>query len=288
VPLDGAGRFMLESTITGRVIVDVMAWLDDTGGAVSAGRFVALTPQRLVDTRIPAGTTLESGSDNPFTRSGGDIEFDADGRLGVPSDGTASAVVLSIGAIAGPGPGGFAGAFPTGTTWSNTSNINVVGADIRANMVVVPFGSNGHVSVKTLNIADAVVDVLGYITSASAPASTSGRYSSIDSIRIVDTRVPLGFTRLGEGSVSSIGIPGAAGASAVVQNVTVTNTAGPGWVATFPESATPPLVSNLNYATANQSRAALAFTSLPASKSVSYRSLVPTDLVVDVVGTFSA
>ena len=288
VPLDAAGRFMLESTITGRVIVDVMAWLDDTGGAVSAGRFVALTPQRLVDTRIPAGTTLESGSDNPFTRSGGDIEFDADGRLGVPSDGTASAVVVSIGAIAGPGPGGFAGAFPTGTTWSNTSNINVVGADIRANMVVVPFGSNGHVSVKTLNIADAVVDVLGYITSASAPASTSGRYSSIDSIRIVDTRVPLGFTRLGEGSVSSIGIPGAAGASAVVQNVTVTNTAGPGWVATFPESATPPLVSNLNYATANQSRAALAFTSLPASKSVSYRSLVPTELVVDVVGTFSA
>ena len=288
VPLDGAGRFMLESTITGRVIVDVMAWLDDTGGAVSAGRFVALAPQRLVDTRIPAGATLESGSDNPFTRSDGDIEFDADGRLGVPSDGTASAVVLSIGAIAGPGPGGFAGAFPTGTTWSNTSNINVVGADIRANMVVVPFGSNGHVSVKTLNIADAVVDVLGYITSPSAPASTSGRYSSIDSIRIVDTRVPLGFTRLGEGSVSSIGIPGAAGASAVVQNVTVTNTAGPGWVATFPESATPPLVSNLNYATANQSRAALAFTSLPASKSVSYRSLVPTDLVVDVVGTFSA
>ena len=256
---------------------------------MSAGRFVALTPQRLVDTRIPAGTTLESGSDNPFTRSGGgDIEFDADGRLGVPSDGTASAVVLSIGAIAGPAPGGFAGAFPTGTTWSNTSNINVVGADIRANMVVVPFGSNGRVSVKTLNIADAVVDVLGYITSPSAPASTSGRYSSIDSIRIVDTRVPLGFTRLGEGSVSSIGIPGAAGASAVVQNVTVTNTAGPGWVATFPESATPPLVSNLNYATANQTRAALAFTSLPASKSVSYRSLVPTDLVVDVVGTFSA
>ena len=85
VPLDGAGRFMLESTITGRIIVDVMAWLDDTGGAVSAGRFVALAPQRLVDTRIPAGTTLESGSDNPFTRSGGgDIEFDADGRLGVP------------------------------------------------------------------------------------------------------------------------------------------------------------------------------------------------------------
>jgi glucose/arabinose dehydrogenase len=288
VPLDSAGRFMLESTMTGRVIVDVMAWLDDTGGPVSAGRFVALTPERLVDTRLPAGTTLDSGSDNPFTRPGGDVEFDADGRLGVPSDGTASAVVLSIGAIAGPGPGGFAGAFPTGTTWSNTSNVNVIGADVRANMVVVPLGTNGHVSLRTLNIADVVVDVLGYITSPSAPASTTGRYSSIDSVRIVDTRIPLGFDRLGDGETSSIVIPGASGASGVVQNVTVTGTSGPGWVAAFPESGTPPLVSTLNYSAANQSRAALAFTSLPASKSVSYRSLVATDLVVDVVGTFSS
>src|SRR4029079_6648182 len=196
VPLDSNGRFMLESALTGRIIVDVMAWFDDTSGPVTAGRFVALTPQRLVDTRVPAGTTLDSGSDNPYTRPGGDIEFDADGRLGVPSNGTASAVVLSIGAIAGAGPGGFAGAFPTGSTWSTTSNINVVGADIRANLVVVPFGTNGHVSIKTLNIADVVVDVLGYITSNTAPASTSGRYSSIDSVRIVDTRVPTGFVRL--------------------------------------------------------------------------------------------
>ena len=39
------------------------------GRSGERGRFVALAPQRLVDTRIPAGTTLESGSDNPFTRS---------------------------------------------------------------------------------------------------------------------------------------------------------------------------------------------------------------------------
>jgi hypothetical protein len=288
VPLDGAGRFMLESTITGRIVVDVMAWLDDTPGPVSAGRFVGLEPRRLIDTRIAAGTSLDSGSDNRFTRPGADIEFDADGQLGVPSDGSASAVVLSIGAIAGPGQAGFAGAFPTGTTWTNTSNINVVGADIRANMAIVPFGTDGHVSVKTLNIADVVVDVLGYVTSASAAASTSGRYSSIDSVRIVDTREPLGFTRLGEGTISSITVPNAGGASALVQNVTITGPAGPGWVATFPESAVPPVVSNQNYVAANQIRAALAFTSLPPSKTVSYRSLVPTDLVVVVVGTFSA
>jgi hypothetical protein len=141
---------------------------------------------------------------------------------------------------------------------------------------------------KTLNIADVVVDLLGYVTSTTGVSSTTGLYSSIDSVRVVDTRIPTGFTRLGEGTVSSAAIPNAANASAVVQNVTVTGTAGPGWIATFPESATPPVVSNQNYVAINQIRAALAFTSLPASKTVSYRSLVPTDLVVDVVGTFSA
>ena len=150
----------------------------------------------------------------------------------------------------------------------------------------MPLGTNGHVSVKTLNIADAVVDVLGYITSASAPASTSGRYSSIDSVRMVDTRVPTGFARLGEGTVSSVTSRTRPSGSAVVQNVTVTATAGPGWVATSQSRRRRRRVEP-ELRRHQPDRAALAFTSLPASKSVSYRSLVPTDLVVDVVGTFS-
>jgi glucose/arabinose dehydrogenase len=287
VPLDSSGAFMLESSMTSRIIVDVMAWLDDGPGAVSAGRFLALAPQRLVDTRLAAGTALESGSDNPFSRSGDEIEFDADGRLGVPADGTASAVVISVGAISGSGPGGFVGAFPTGSTWSTTSNVNIVGTDVRANMIVVPLGTGGHVSLKTLNIADVVVDVLGYVTSASAPATTSGLYSSIDPIRIVDTRVPVGFSRFTAGAVGTVTVPNAGNASAVVQNVTVTATSGPGYVASYPATGTPPVVSTLNYLGANQTRAALAFTALPPSRQVSYQSLVPTDLVVDVFGTFS-
>ena len=289
VPLDSAGRFMLESAMTGRIVVDVMAWFDDTPGAVSAGRFVAFPPQRLVDTRLPAGTTLDSGRDNGYTRSDNEIVFDAGASLRPNSPlGTQPAVVISVGAVAGPGPGGFVGAFPTGSTWANTSNVNVVGPDIRANLIVVPIGPSGQVSLRTLNIADVVVDLLGYVTSADAPASATGLYSSVDPVRIVDTRTPLGFGRLDGGAVASVAIPNASGASAVVQNVTVTGTSGPGWVATFPESSTPPFVSNQNYVAADQIRAALAFTSLPASKSVSYRSLVPTDLVADVVGTFSA
>ena len=70
--------------------------------------------------------------------------------------------------------------------------------------------------------------------------------------------------------------------------MTITQPVAPGWVATFPEGGTPPVVSTVNFSAANQTRATLAFTSLPASRRASYQSLVQTDLVVDVVGTFSA
>ena len=288
VPLDDIGSFVLESTVTARVIIDVVAYFAETSGAVTDGRFVALPPQRLVDTRIPAGTTLESGSDNPYTRPSGEIEFTSTGRLGVPGDGSAEAVVISIGAIGAPGVGGFVGAYPTGGTWSGASNVNVLPGDVRANLIVVPLGTGGRVSLRTLNVPDVVVDVLGYVTSTSAPAATSGLYSSVEPVRMVDTREGLGFPTLAGGTVASATVPGTGAISAVVQNMTITQPVAPGWVATFPEGGTPPVVSTVNFSAANQTRATLAFTSLPASRRASYQSLVQTDLVVDVVGTFSA
>jgi hypothetical protein len=88
---------------------------------------------------------------------------------------------------------------------------------------------------------------------------------------------------MGTGTVPSSG-PGVA---AVVQNVTVTGTSAPGWVSTYPAGGSLPLVSTLNFVGPNQTRAALAFTKSSAA-GTSYSSLVPTDLVVDVIGTFSS
>ena len=61
-------------------------------------------------------------------------------------------------------------------------------------------------------------------------------------VRIVDTRIPLGFGRFVDGGIGSVNVPVTGDVSAVVQNVTVTGTAGPGWVSTYPEAGTPPLV----------------------------------------------
>ena len=293
VPLGPDGSFVVESVMTGRVIVDVMAWFDNTGGASSEGRFVALPPARLADTREPPNQTLSSGSPNPWVRTGERIDVSVRGHLGVPNDGTSGAVVISAVAIAGQELGGYIGAFPSGAAWGGTSNVNVVPGDVRANLIVVPLGADGKISLQTLNIADVVVDVLGYVTSptasAATPPATAGLFSFIEPTRIVDTRIPLGFGRLADSSTSSVAAPcaGAASKSALIQNLTVTQTSAPGWIAAYPATGTTPLVSSVNFTGPNQTRAALAFTQIPASGQESITALVATDVVIDVIGYFS-
>ena len=69
--------------------------------------------------------------------------------------------------------------------------------------------------------------------------------------------------------------------------MTVTQTSGPGWVATYPPSAGTPEISTVNFIAPDQTRAVLAFTKNDPDGEVGYESLVPTDLVVDLIGTFS-
>ena len=287
VPLDADGRFVLQSIATGRVIVDVMAWFDQTGGTSDDGRFIAFEPARLVDTRLPAGQVMSSGSPNPWTRTGDVLRIDALGHLGLPEDGSVEAVVLSIAAIHGNDVAGWVSAYPGGGSFSGTSNVNIRRGEVRANLVVVPLEGASHVNLRLLNIDLVVVDLAGYVTSAAAPSSSVGLYQPIEPSRVVDTRIPLRLDRLGRQTASSITIPGAGGASAVAQNLTVALTAAAGHLSAHP-TPTSPVVSNLNYDARGQVRAVLAFTRLGAGGTMRYTSHVPTDLIVDVSGFFSS
>ncbi len=288
VALGDDGNFILESATTARLIVDVMGWFVPAGSSSADGRYIALDPERVADTRLPAGEPLTSGSTNSWTRAGDRIDLEVLGDVGVPNDATVGAVVVSVGAISGGAPGGFVGGFPGGTSYTGTSNVNVLVGEIRANMMVIPIEGESHISLQTLNIDDVVVDVLGYVTSNSAPISGRGLYSTIAPTRIVDSRVPLGFPTLPSGtSTASVAMPPAVtGASAVVQNLTATNTSAPGWLAAHPTSLVPE-VSNVNFEAPGQTRAALAFTTISAADRESITALVSTDVGVDVVGYFS-
>ncbi len=287
VALAPDGSFVIESATTARVVIDVMAWFVDSGGTTDDGRFVALDPTRLADTRIPAGRTLDDGSPNPYSRTADRIDLDVLGQLDVPDDDTVAAVVIGVATIGRSTSAGFIGGHAGGTPWPGTSNVNVSPSEVRANMIVVPIGSNGGISLTTVGIADVAVDVLGYVTSDKAAVSGTGLYNTIAPTRSVDTRIPLGSSVLAALTSVEVDTPAAtAGASAVAQNITVVNTTGPGWASAHPGPVAP-VVSNVNYDGPGHIRAAFAFTTVSSSDSVYFTSLVATDLVVDVVGFFS-
>lgn len=276
VPLDASGRFIVEAATTARVIVDVMGWFTPSG-ATTSGRLVPLDPDRVVDTRQPPGTG------NAFTRAGSSITVYPWGDGGAPSGPAPSAVVLSVAAISS-GAAGFVGAYPAGAASGGTSNVNVLPGDVRANTVVVPVGAGNGVTLETLNVNDVAVDLVGYFTASTAPSATGGLFSFVNPTRIVDTRAGLGFGRLASGTPASIAT-GTSG-SAVLQNVTVTRTSGPGFLTTHPAGLPAPENSTLNFTGPDQTRAVLAFTK-QAGGVVAYQSLGATDVVVDVVGSFS-
>lgn len=288
VPLDDQGRFLIETNTAARLVVDVMGVFRASGGPVTSGRFSAVEPTRLVDTRLPAGGSGPSAVNQFTIAADGTVSVGSFFRPGALPTSDVSAVVLSIAAIGTAGtPGGFAGAYPGGGEYAGTSNVNVLAGDVRANMVVVPFDESGRVNIHTLNLDDVVVDLLGYFTSSSAPASTSGSFSFVDPTRIVDTRIPQGFPRLGangEGTVST----NFTNNGTLVQNVTVTGTSAPGYVAVFPGGTGYDGTSTVNFTGRLQTRAALTFGKVGTGGSVTYRALVDTDLVVDAVGVFSA
>lgn len=285
VPLADDGTFIVESTTGARVVIDVLAWLDESGNT-DDGRFVALDPTRVADTRRPAGQPLDSGSPNPWTDTAAGWDIDVAGHVGVPDDGTASAVVLSVVGISGPGDGGFLSLYPGGGEVIETSNLNVRAGEVRANLVVVPLGDGGDVTIAEKNIADTVVDVAGYITSdAAAPAGT-GRYQAVAASRAVDTRIPLAFDRMSSGVADGLAVPGAGSSSAVAQNLTMVNPAEAGHLSAHP-GPTSPEVSNVNVNGAGQIRAVLAFTKLGENGRMNYTSFRPTDFVVDILGFFT-
>ncbi len=283
VPLDADGRFVIEAATTGRVIVDVMGYFT-IGASSRSGRFVALDPARVLDTRQPAGNVNSPGATNAFTRIGDRIRLFPFGPGGAPAGEPAGAVALSIGAVGAPTAGGFVGAFPTDVGYQGTSNVNTTAGDVRANIVVVPVSADGSVSLATLNIDDVVVDLVGYFTSPAASDGISGMFSFVAPTRLVDTRRNVPFGRLSP--LVPVTTPTGTAGAAIVQNVTVAATSQPGWLATFPAGTSATDISNVNFTGAGQARAVLAFTK-QSGGAVSYEALVGTDLVVDLVGSFA-
>jgi hypothetical protein len=274
---------------------------------VIPGPYSPLPPARICDTRAgnpsgligPAAQCLGRTIQTPGT-----LTINVAGSFGVPA--AATAVVLNV-TVVNPTSAGYVTAYPAGAVVPFASNIDYVGGQVVPNLVEVGVGTGGQVSFFASTGTDLVVDVEGYTSASAAGGAGAGLYNALPSpVRMCDTRAgtPSGLispnnqcngkTMAANGilpvKVATInGIP--AGATAAVFNVTVVNPQGAGFLTVFPQGASQPFVSNLDY-TAGQVTANRVIVPLSTSGVtpgyISVYSSSRADVVVDVSGYYTA
>ncbi len=250
-----------------------------------ASRFVAIDAIRLLDTRRGG---------EPVTADG-EISIPVVGVGTVPTSGV-TAVALTVTTTNAQSPG-FVTAWPTGAPRPNVSNLNVQQAgDTVSNLVFVPVGNTGAISLYTSMTADVIVDLAGWFTAA-PHGSRAGRFIPIEAHRASDTR----RSSSGQGAAGELvaadavvdvpigtvpGIP-QSGITAVLINVTTTDTSDAGFVRVWPTGDRQPATSNLNATRSGDTVAGLAVVPVGVGVSVSVYTQMASHLIVDVLGWFT-
>jgi hypothetical protein len=353
VPVGDQGRVSFYLQSGGHVLADVFGYYEPSATATAAGRFEALSPVRILDTRsrigMPAwpahpGDTRNCSDFGTWSQANtwfwtyyydfGDVaKLDGDGDLlpcaslpgapsskqqlprlpkpkaaagtatrvqvtgvgGVPASGV-SAVALNVTATQADGTG-YVQAVPASgpTPYGASSNLNTERAgQTIPNLVVVPVGASGAIDLYTSVGTHLLADVAGYFTSTTAATSTAGLFVPLPPARALDTRNPaFGTPMLTAGRpldyapLGRVGLP-QTGVSAVLYNVTATQSLGGGFVQVYPTGrGTPASSSNLNLDRAGQTipNAALAATGTQGRTSI--YSSVGTHIILDVSGYYT-
>lgn len=210
------------------------------------GGFQVTSPSRVLDTRSGLGATGPVGAKAT-------IAFAVTGISGIPASGVAAVMVNFT--VVSPATTGNLVAYPSGTTRPLAANVSFTAGQTIAGTAIVPIGTDGKIQVQNYSTGDIqlVADIQGYYLSG--PAADPGSFSTLAPTRILDTGTSLGASGpVGpSGSISvqvagSGGVP-ASGASAVAVNLTVLSANASGNLTAYPDGATKPATSNLNFTT---------------------------------------
>lgn len=269
VPLDGGGRLCLFSSVDTDVLIDVNGALLGDG----AGRFVAVTPTRLVDSRqqLRAPGRLQVGDQLRVTVTGADSP--------VPAEATTA--VLNVTA-AEPANDGYVAVYPCGSSVPVVSSLNPRAGETRPNLVVVPIAADGTICFYTTSSLHLIVDVTGWVQ------STGDRFSAVTPTRLADTR---GVVRIPANGTLRVAVAGARGlppmATAIAANITAVGPDGDGYVTAYGCGTTPPPTSTLNLR-AGRDTANGAQVQLGEDGGLCLFSTVGTDLIVDINGIWAS
>jgi hypothetical protein len=180
---------------------------------------------------------------------------------------------------------GYATAWPSGAGPPPISNLNVSApGETNQNLVIVPLGTDGDVSLSTFAGAHLIADLVGWLDDA-------GTYQPGGPERVMDTRPGSGYAaagrRLAAGGSATLALEATFGRSGTaVLNVTADDAAAPGYVTVWPSGQRQPDTSNLNQERVHQTVANLVIVPIGPDGAVRLFSLSGTDLVVDAIGRF--
>jgi hypothetical protein len=262
--------------------------------------FTPVVPVRICDTRAASAQVAANQCNHDGGRAGtlgnGTMTVKVGGFNGVPN--TATAVVLNVTAT-NTTASSYLTVWPAGEVQPFVSNLNWVAGQTVPNLVEVALDANGSVSIFNFSGAvDLVVDLEGYVD-ATAP----GLYHPLTPTRICDTRalqpgVGANACEHAGGSAGTLGVgamavnvAGAGGvpvnATAVVVNVTVTDTTANGYLTVWPDGPPPPVASDVNWVSGQTTPNRVIVPLGPSGKIDVYNSAGTTDVIVDVNGYFS-
>ena len=292
VPVGYDGKIaFVNAAGTVQVIADLAGYYTpDASGAA----YVADGPLRLLDTRKGTGT----GGVAAPVGAGKTLKLQISGQNGLPAAGLEAATV-NLTVVKGAS-GGYVTAYPDGQAMPTASSVNFSAGEIVPNLVTVKVGADGAVdftnmSAGTVNL---VADLSGYFLAGSADGGGSGGTLQVTGpTRLLDTRYGTGTggakAKVPVGGHLSLQIDGVgnippAGVTAVILNVTVTNTVGGGYLTAYPDGVPAPTASTLNFA-AGQTVPNLAVVPVGADGKVEFYngSSGATDLIADVFGYYS-
>jgi len=288
------------------VVVDVEGWFDSTD--TTGGPYVPLTPYRGCDTRAGnpsglSGVDSQCGGKTLGAKKTITIQVAGTSPSGATSGGIPAGAIaadLTVTATDTSTPS-YLTVWPAGVTQPLASNLNFVAGETVANNVVVALPTTGagagEVSIYNANgSSDVVVDVSGYYSTTGAAPSGATDFTPMVPYRICDTRATAvsglddactGYALEADSSfaVTFAGVGGIpANATAVVLNVTVTDTTAADYLTVYPAGGAKPFSSNLNWSPGETVASGVTAT-LGASGALDF--YIPNgkaDLVVDVVG----
>jgi hypothetical protein len=261
-----------------QLVADVVGYFTAAQPA-GGGRFTAVTPGRVLDTRNGTGR----GGSTAAVGAGEAINVQVTGLAGVPASGV-SGVAVNV-TVVDPTATGYLTVWPTGEGQPGASSHNFTPGLTVANLVLAKVGSGGQISIfNSAGATHVVADVVGYFS------AQGGMFVPTNPRRIVDSRDGTGgvFGQVGQGQTVNFAVAGVApvpaGATAAIVNVTSNAASVPSFITVWPKDAAMPTASTLN-PTPGVAVPNLAYLKLGSGGQLSlYNNAGSTDVIVDVFG----